>query len=61
MKNFLDNLAELRKRKGLSQKQVAILTGIPLPILRMVERGEVILEPDDSRYLLLCQLLDLHP
>ena len=61
MKNFLDNLAELRKKKGLSQKQVAILTGIPLPILRMVERGEVILEPDDSRYLSLCQLLDLHP
>ena len=61
MREFIPNIAELRKKKSLTQKQVAMLTGIPLPILRMIERGKVILDPDDPRYLALCQLLELHP
>ncbi|MBE6975507.1 MAG: helix-turn-helix transcriptional regulator [Ruminococcaceae bacterium] len=36
------NLRYLRKKKGLTQKNLVTLTGISLPILRSMERGRVI-------------------
>ena len=46
----------LRKMHGLSQKQLAMLTGIPLPVLRMMERGQLTPEADNPRLAALCQV-----
>ena len=56
MDAFSKNLMSLRKMHGLSQKQLAMLTGIPLPVLRMMERGQLTPEADNPRLAALCQV-----
>ena len=58
---FVNNLCFLRKKYAMSRRTLASLTGISLPILRMIERREV--QPRLSQPLVerLCRIFDVTP
>lgn len=58
---FVKNLCWLQNRYAMPQRTLSALTGIPLPVLRMTERGQVIPRLNDDLILRLCQIFDLSP
>ena len=53
-----ENIRLLRARYSLSQKALAKLTGISLPVLRMLERGEITHPISDETMQRLCTILN---
>ena len=56
---FGENVRILRTRYSLSQKALAKLVGISLPVLRMLERGEITHRITDETLQRLCAVLNV--
>lgn len=55
--NFAGALKAVRRRKGLTMLDVSELTGIALPIYKMIESGRIF--PDREKLCVLCEALGL--
>ena len=58
---FVNNLCYLRKKYSMSQRALASLTDISLPILRMIERREVQPRLTEELISRLCQIFNVAP
>lgn len=56
---FARNLCWLQDRYAMPQRTLSALTGIPLPVLRMTERGQVIPRLNGPLVSRLCQIFDI--
>ena len=55
---FGANLREMRLKYALSQKALAKLSGIGLPILRLLEQGQITRELKEETLCRLCSILN---
>ena len=56
---FAKNLCWLQNRYAMPQRTLSALTGIPLPVLRMTERGQVVPRLNEDLISRLCQIFDI--